>query len=53
MELCVIKGMQPDFSMGQALMACDDFDVKQDKNKIICEINGVDFYVELRSGVAS
>ena len=53
MELCVIKDMQPDFTTGQALMACDDFDVKQDKNKIICEINGVEFYVELRSGVAS
>lgn len=53
MELCVIKDMQPDFSTGQALMACDDFDVKQDENKIICEINGVEFYVELRSGVAS
>lgn len=53
MELCVIKDKQPDFSTGQALMACDDFDVKQDENKIICEINGVEFYVELRSGVAS
>ena len=53
MELCVIKDMQPDFSTGQALMACDDFDVKQDENKIICEINGVEFYVELRSGLAS
>ena len=53
MELCVIKDMQPDFSTGQALMACDDFDVKQDENKIICEINGVEFYVELRNGVAS
>ena len=72
MELCVIKDMQPDFSTGQALMACDDFDAKQDENnfyvlnvtrelltgssnedKIICEINGVEFYVELRSEVAS
>ena len=53
MELCIIKDMQPDFSTGQALMACDDFDVKQDENRIICEINGVEFYVELRSGVAS
>ena len=27
--------------------------IKENENKIICEINGVEFYVQLRSGVAS
>lgn len=34
MELCVIKGMSPDLNVGQALMPCNDFDVKQEKKKL-------------------
>ena len=41
--------MEPDFTMGQALMPCNQFDVKQEKNSVLCKINGIDFQVELRS----
>ena len=49
MELCVVSGMQPDFSMGQVLMSCKEFDVWQEKNTVFCKINGIEFQVELRS----
>ena len=41
------------FTMGQALMPCNQFDVKQEKNSVLCKINGIDFQVELRSEDAS
>ena len=53
MELCVVKDMEPDLTMGQPLMTCHDFDVEQDTNTISCKINGVTFYVNIRSEVAS
>ena len=53
MELCVVSNMEPDFTMGQALMPCNQFDVKQEKNSVLCKINGIDFQVELRSEDAS
>ena len=43
MELCVVSNMEPDFTMGQALMPCNQFDVKQEKNSVLCKINGIDF----------
>lgn len=43
MELCVVKDMEPDLTMGQPLMTCHDFDVEQDVNSISCKINGVTF----------
>lgn len=49
MELCVVSGMQPDFSMGQVLMSCKEFNVWQEKNTVFCKINGIEFQVELRS----
>lgn len=51
MELCVIRGMQPDFNDGQKLMKCDEFKVKQKENQISCIVNGVKFKVYLRGGV--
>ena len=53
MELCVVKDMEPDLTMGQPLMTCHDFDVEQDTITISCKINGVTFYVNIRSEVAS
>ena len=53
MELCIVKDMEPDLTMGQPLMTCHDFDVEQDVNTISCKINGVTFYVNIRSEVAS
>ena len=53
MELCVVKDMEPDLTMGQPLMTCHDFDVEKDVNTISCKINGVTFYVNIRSEVAS
>ena len=53
MELCVVKDMDPDLTMGQPLMTCHDFDVEKDVNTISCKINGVTFYVNIRSEVAS
>lgn len=53
MELCIVKDMEPDLTMGQPLMSCHDFDVEQDANTISCKINGVTFYVNIRSEVAS
>lgn len=51
MELCVIRGMQPNFNDGQKLMKCDEFKVKQKENQISCIVNGVKFKVYLRGGV--
>lgn len=53
MELCAVKDMEPDLTMGQPLMTCHDFDVEKDVNTISCKINGVTFYVNIRSEVAS
>lgn len=50
MELCVVKGMQPNLKDGQKLMKCTQFEVSQEKNIITCKVNGVLFSVRMRSG---
>ena len=50
MELCVVKGMQPNLKDGQKLMKCKQFKVSQKKNVITCKVNGVTFSIRMRSG---
>lgn len=50
MELCVVKGLTPEYKDGQKLLECTSFSVKKKSNKLYCSVNNVDFVVRIRSG---
>jgi hypothetical protein len=52
MELCVVRGFEPDYKDGQKLLECSNFSVNLDEDKVYCSVNNVDFVVRIRSGEA-
>lgn len=50
MELCVVKGLSPNYKDGQKLLECSSFKIKMESNRLYCSVNDVDFVVRIRSG---